>query len=72
MKYLDSEQWVLEWSHGSNNLHIQPLARLLGLNQSRFIVNARPPGDYVLLAVGTHSEVSRAADNIRAQIIERE
>lgn len=65
-------QWVLEWSQHSNNLHIQPLASAIGFNRCRFVLDQPPPNDYVVLAVGTHDEVHRAADEIRKTIRERE
>lgn len=71
MQRRDPELWVLEWSHKTNNLHIQPSGRLAGLNMSRFVLNAPVRGDYVVLAVGTHKEVSEAADQIRPTIIKR-
>ena len=69
---VQTEPWVLEWSQRSNNLHIQPLARTLGLNGCRFVLDHPPPNDYVILAVGAHDEIHKAAGNARKLIRDRE
>lgn len=71
-RYPDHERWVLEWSHKSNNLHVQPLAAALAFNMSRFFLNARTPGDYVVVLVGTYAEVTAKADEIRPRVVSRE
>lgn len=70
--YPDDRVWVLEWSQKSNNLHVQPLAQTAGLNEARFILNAPPPNDYVVLAVGTYAEITHKADEIRPRVLSRE
>lgn len=71
MQHHDTELWALEWSHKSNNLHVQPAGRLAGMNMSRFVLDSPARGDYVVLAFGTHKEVNRAANQIRPTIIKR-
>ena len=66
------DQWILEWSHKTNNLHIQPLAKTLGINMSRFILGTQTPHDYVPLSIGTRDQMSAAADKLRLTLVARE
>lgn len=64
--------WVLEWHQESNNIHIQPLSRMVGLNRTRFELNAPPAGRYVPICIGDRGQVEAEADKIRPTLIKRE
>lgn len=68
----DEELWVLEWHHGSNNIHIQPLGAMVGLNQLRFVLNHPPAGRYVPIFIGSREQVEREADKVRPVLAARE
>lgn len=64
--------WVLEWHQESNNIHVQRLAGLVGLNRARFEVDASPGPKYVPVCVGTKEQVEAEAEKIRPILIARE
>lgn len=72
MSAAKEDLWVLEWHQESNNIHIQPLCALVGLNRTRFVINAPVPGRYVPIFIGTRKEVEREVDKIRPTLIERQ
>lgn len=63
---------VLEWHHESNNIHIQPLSRMTGLNRTRFVLNAPVASRYVPIFIGTRKQVEQEADKVRPTLIKRE
>ena len=65
------KQYALEWSHSTNNFHIQPVSDLCALNQRSFI-DDKPVRDYVILMVGTLEVVSNMAEHWRERIKERD
>ena len=65
------KQYALEWSHSTNNFHIQPVANLCAMNQQAFI-DDKPLRDYAVLMVGTLDAVSQMADHWRERIKERD
>ena len=64
-------QYVLEWSHKTNNFHIQPIEHTLTRNQERFIDN-RPCNDYAVIFVGEFDAVTEMADHWRSRLVDRE
>lgn len=61
---MTEDRYVLEWSHRSGNLHVQPLSRLLSANRRAYAMDAPTP-DYVPLYVGTRAECEQAAEAMR-------
>ena len=64
-------QYVLEWSHTTNNFNIQPLESHLVKNQKAFIYNAKPL-EWFVIFVGTLDAVTEMADHWRNRIQMRE
>lgn len=64
-------QYVLEWSHKTNNFHIQPLEQHLSTNQERFIDNQRT-AEWAIIFMGTHDAVTEMADHWRDRLKLRE
>jgi hypothetical protein len=64
-------QYVLEWSHKTNNLHIQPLESHLAKNQEAFIDNQQTP-EWKVIFFGTLDAVQEMADHWRDRIRLRE
>lgn len=64
-------QYVVEWSHSSNNLHVQRLETTLAGNQKRFLLD-KPLNDYHILFVGELDACSQFADHIRGRLHDRE
>ena len=60
-------QYVLEWSHKTNNFHIQPLEQLLERNQDRFIDNTEPP-NWAVLFMGSLDAVTEMSDHWRVRL----
>lgn len=51
-----TNQWVLLWSQKQNALHVETLPETLAINRRACIHNK--PGDYRVLMVGSHEDVS--------------
>lgn len=67
-----AELWVLEWHHESNRVHIQPVSRMVGMNRTRFAIDAPAAGRYAPIFIGTREQVEIEADKIRPILIKRE
>lgn len=72
MSTAKEELWVLEWHHESNNIHIQPVSRMVGMNRTRFAINAPAAGRYAPIFIGTRKQVEAEADRIRPTLVKRE
>ncbi len=67
---MKTTQYVLEWSHKTNNFHVQPLADALAAAQKALLANS--PIDYRIVMVGTQDACLSMAENHRAKLRERE
>lgn len=61
---MTDDRYVLEWSHRSGNLHVQPLRRLLSVNRQSYAQDMPAP-DYIPLYIGTRAECEQAAESMR-------
>ena len=62
--------YVLEWSKKQGMPHVQRLEHTLSHNRQAYM-DDKAVGDYIPLFVGTHDEVSAAADAIRPTLEKR-
>ena len=67
---MKTTQYVLEWSHKTNNFHVQPLADALAAAQMALITNS--PIDYRIIMVGTQDVCLTMAQSHRDKLRERE
>lgn len=67
---MKTTQYVLEWSHKTNNFHVQPLADALAAAQKALLTNS--PIDYRIVMVGTQDVCLTMAQNNRDKLRERE
>ncbi len=61
---MTEDRYVLEWSHRSGNLHVQPLRRLLSVNRQSYAQDMPAP-EYIPLYIGTRAECEQAAEAMR-------
>jgi hypothetical protein len=66
---MKEQQYVLEWSHASNNFHIQPLADSLAWAQKCFIDNRA--NNWTTLMIGDRRAVDNFADHHRQKLGDR-
>jgi len=55
--------FALEWSHSSNDFHVQQLARGVASNKAAFTEDR--PVKYVVIATGTRDEMLDLAEELR-------
>ena len=67
---MKTTQYVLEWSHKTNNFHVQPLADALAAAQKALLENS--PIDYRIVMVGTQDVCLKMANSHRDKLRERE
>ena len=67
---MTEDRYVLEWSHRSGNLHVQPLRRLLSINRQSYAQDMPAP-DYIPLYIGTRAECEQAAESMRNTLASR-
>ena len=66
---MKTTQYVLEWSHKTNNFHVKPLADALAAAQRDFLANI--PIGYRIIMVGTQDACLAMAENNRDKLTER-
>jgi len=64
-----TNQWVLLWSQKQNALHVETLPETLAINRRACMQNK--PGDYRVLMVGSHEDVSATSRSFARMLEQR-
>lgn len=65
-----TDAYALLWSKRSNCFHVEPLTDTVRKGRTFFLTNSS--NDYLLIGLGTHDEVAKAADTLRPHMVERD